>query len=402
MRNRAFGLMSIKRNPSFKTAIQERLDSIFHLPSNTDKVSVTDTLLKNDIPLARTVSFDKGKEVLDVPKGPPMRHCNFNKGREILHLHEERVKNELLVEKALNARYWEEVLEKQVEVEDVLPASGAPSVVRTSPEEETRLNSGGIHDTPPVSSSQASIVSEYHSPESASLLSAQSQAEHHSHTSQPSHISSSNSDEAHSRHRAEADHPLLGAHLRFSSTILYSPSPVMHPVTALSSVERLEEGVRSRASISSLPRPRASIDTLYDAIVSLPKALIDKRRDGWVDEGVRSKASIDTLNDAMVSLPGVSRERRSVGILHKATASLPRASIEGARDEEREAREDMVLLPRLSFEAPGGWSPIEISETGGRDEEDREGREDWEVGGDENGKDGKGGLVRRVSTCAQQ
>ena len=63
-----------------------------------------------------------------------------------------------------------------------------------------------------------------------------------------------------------------------------------------------------------------------------------------------------------------------------------------------EERRDMVLLPRLSFEAPGGRSPVDISDASGRDEDDRAGRQEWEV----EEENGIGGIISRVSTCGQQ
>lgn len=368
MRNKTLGRLGVKRNASFKTGLQEQLDDV--VSANTaGNSSVTDTLHEKHFPLGRALSFDKGKETLHVSKQIPIRTWSFNSGNEILYTHNEALKNELMEEKASNARQFEDVLSAQVEAGDMLP--GPSMTAEVGRLEEERLDSGRVYGTAFKASITTSGAS-YHSAEATSLPSAASHAAYQgSHSRwQPQH------DDEEGLH---PDHPLLGAHIRSNSIILYTPSPTVHPIAARSSVERLEEGVRSRSSIDapydvvSMQRKRSSIDidTLY----------------GRVEEGVSSRGSVDTLRDAVLS-------RASADTLHDAMAALPRRSIESGKEDRRE----VGLLPRLSFEAPGTWSLVEVFDASGRDEEDRAGRQDWEVDQEK----GKGGIVRRVSTCAQQ
>lgn len=451
--------MGVRRNPSFKAALQDRLDDVFTANSNQD--SVVCSLPKNNISLGRALSFGQAPEVLNLPNNPDslsspgfldssnnrspslkvkattqlpafvvvdgVRHDQrpamlsyLPSGVRVTPVDTQAIAQGSLLDEIYSVRRGgkreglrdeagEEVRRKDEEMDgralegDMLPGTGGIGEVGILRLEPETLDSGTVHDARLGSS--ASITTSdtsYHSAETTSFRSTASHAAHHGPDSnlQSSHHDYSNG--------PGADHPLLGAHVRSSFTILHTPSPTMHPITAQSSVERLEEGVRSRSSADTLcdavsvGRARGSIDTLHGAMVSLPRASIDRSKDRRIDKGVRSRASINTLNDAMVPLPRVSRERKSVDTLHEATASLSGASIEGERDEEMQSREDMVLLPRLSFEALRGWSPVEISDASGRVEEDRAGREDWEVEGDGNGKDGERGLVRRMSTCAQQ
>ena len=451
--------MGVKRNPSFKVALQDQLDDIF--TANTNRDSIVCSLPKNNISLGRALSFGQAPEVLNLPRNPAsvsspsfldssnnrtpslkvkattqlpafvvvdgVRHAQrpailpyLPSGARVTPVDAQAIAQGSLLAEIYGERRGgkregprdeagEEVRHGDVEIDgralegDMLPGTGEVGELGISRLDPETLDSGTVHDARlGLSTSTTTSNTSYHSAETTSFRSTASQAAHYGPDSnlQCSHHDYSDD--------PGADRPLLGAHLRSSSTILHTPSPTMHPITAQSSVERLEERVRSRSSADTLcdavsvGRARGSIDTLHGAMVSLPRASIDRSGDRRIDEGVRSRASFNTLNDAMVPLPRVLREKKSVETLHEATASLSGASIEGARDDEIEAREDMVLLPRLSFEVLRCWSPVEISDASGRVEEDRAGREDREVEGDRNGKDAERGLVRRMSTCAQQ
>lgn len=349
--------MGVKRNPSFKSSIQDCIDDVFNTNS-AENTSATTALLEKSISPERALSFSRGKEFLHVPEGTSIHTWTFNNGKEILHLHDKDLKNKLMEEKAADARHVEEVLQAEVEDGDTSP--GPSMTAEVGRLEEERLDSGGVYDA----STNASITTSgapYHSTETKSLLPGASRAAPFEDISAASHHCLSDG--------PQPDHPLLGAHVRSTSTILHAPSPIMHPITAQSNVKRLEEGVRSRSSTDnlydavSMRRARKSIDTLYErvdeGIMSRARASVDPLY-SEVEEVVRSRGSGDTLDGAMISLP---RAMALVDTLQGRIEEVVRSR--GGGSEERNERSEMVLLPRLSFEAPGGWSLVEILDASG-------------------------------------
>lgn len=416
--------MGVKRNLSFKTGLQDQLDDVF--AANTAQDSITSSLLEKHIPLVRTLSFNNGKETLDLRQSaekltPKSRDSAifrrlYGKGTDKVRTEKPRHQTFIVHEEQLysnapidvnaipegririvdgfdegdeSLRREEEMSEKQVKVGNMLPAGDTMMDVESVSKENALHDSELLHVMPVPLSATTSGAS-YHSAETGSLHSAASQVAHqdsrsHSrlqhddkqplqadHSLLGAHLSAPHSHSRSPHHDDENEtqpgHPLLGAHLRSTSTILHTPSPQMHPITALSSVKRLEEGVRSRASTN------ASIESFEGTVI------------------LRNRASIDTLHDTVSSIR-----------MARVSSDTPLRKVEQgvssrASASEGEERREMMLLPRLSFEAPGGWSPVDISDASGRHEDDRAGRQAWEV----EEEDRMGGIVRRVSTCAQQ